>query len=68
MKPLYPCTLSKAEREVLELSNQGKTPQEIAVERGKKKQTIDNQLHTARKKIKKCESVTLELKGDLNGN
>jgi len=60
MKSLYPCTLSKAEKEVLKLSNDGKTPQEIADVRGTKKQTIDNQLHTARKKVKKCESVMLE--------
>lgn len=57
MTPLYPCTLSQAEREVLELSRQGKTPQEIADERNRKKHTIENQLLNARKKVKKCQET-----------
>jgi DNA-binding CsgD family transcriptional regulator len=57
LTPLYPCTLSQAEKEVLELSNKGKRPQEIADERGKKKRTIDNQLHMARKKVKRCKEA-----------
>lgn len=57
MTPLYPCTLSQAEKDVLELSNKGKTPQEIADERDRKKHTIENQLLNARKKVKKCEET-----------
>lgn len=58
MLKFYPCTLSQAEREVLELSNKGKTPQEIADKRGKKKHTIENQLSNARAKVKRCEEYT----------
>jgi DNA-directed RNA polymerase specialized sigma24 family protein len=60
MNQIYPCTLSKAEKEVYRMfTEDDMSHDEIAKARGGSPQTSKNLLSRARKKIEKCKE-TLE--------